>query len=81
MCFLVPNRVELEEACTLGVGWVSATQVLQQRLFKDVDERSKGVEENDAVSEISCLFHFQGEGDGAMLRLMSKSISRKVARR
>lgn len=25
MCFLVPNCVKAEEACTLGVGWVSAT--------------------------------------------------------
>ena len=35
MCFQVPEHVPLHEACTLGVGWVSATQALQQRLFKD----------------------------------------------
>lgn len=51
MCFLVPRGVELEEACTLGVGWVSATQALQQRLFENVDERGeKRVDEKDAVS-------------------------------
>lgn len=38
MCFLVPREMRLEEACTLGVGWVSATQALQQRLFEDVGE-------------------------------------------
>lgn len=46
MCFLVPQNVKLEEACTLGVGWVSATQALEQRLFKDVDDSREG----DAVS-------------------------------
>ena len=35
MCFQVPEKVPLERACTLGVGWVSAVQTLQQRLFKD----------------------------------------------
>lgn len=50
MCFLVPQNVGLEEACTLGVGWLSATQALQQRLFKDVEEENKGVREGDAVS-------------------------------
>ena len=50
MCFLVPQRVGLEEACTLGVGWMSATQALQQRLFEEVDEGGKGLGERDAVS-------------------------------
>ena len=49
MCFLLPQRVGLEEACTLGVGWVSATQVLQQRLFKEAYEEGKGLGERDAV--------------------------------
>lgn len=50
MCFLVPQGVGLEEACTLGVGWVSATQALQQRLFKEADDAGKGGGEKDAVS-------------------------------
>lgn len=50
MCFLVPGNVGLEEACTLGVGWVSAAQALEQRLFKDVDEDGNGLEDGDAVS-------------------------------
>ena len=50
MCFLVPQNVGLEEACTFGVGWVSATQVLEQRLFKDVGEGGKGLKDGDAVS-------------------------------
>lgn len=49
MCFLVPPNVGLEEACTLGVGWVSATQALEQRLFKDEDKDGKGLEKDDAV--------------------------------
>lgn len=49
MCFLLPQRVGLEEACTLGVGWVSATQALQQRLFKEAYEEGKGLGERDAV--------------------------------
>ncbi|KAL9129776.1 MAG: hypothetical protein Q9175_007201, partial [Cornicularia normoerica] len=49
MCFLVPQRVGLEEACTLGVGWMSATQALQQRLFEEVDEGGKGLGERDAL--------------------------------
>lgn len=53
MCFLVPRSVGLEEACTLGVGWVSATQALQQRLFKEVDEEEKSLGERDAVSSRS----------------------------
>ncbi len=53
MCFLVPQNVGLEEACTLGVGWVSATQALQQRLFKDIDGEGNGLGESDAVSSRS----------------------------
>lgn len=49
MCFLVPQNVGLEEACTLGVGWVSAAQALEQRLFEDVGEGGKGPEKEDAV--------------------------------
>lgn len=57
MCFLVPQAVGLQEACTLGVGWVSATQALQQRLFKKTENGGKQVEANDAVSLTSpcCL--------------------------
>lgn len=50
MCFLVPQNIGLEEACAFGVGWVSATQVLEQRLFKDVGEGGKGLKDRDAVS-------------------------------
>ena len=57
MCFLVPQGIRLQEACTLGVGWVSATQALQQRLFQEVDDGVKGLGERDAVStDIS--YHF-----------------------
>lgn len=57
MCFLVPPNVGLEEACTLGVGWVSATQALEQRLFKDENEDEKGLEKGDAVrSDVLLLF-------------------------
>ena len=53
MCFLVPQGLGLEEACTLGVGWVSATQALQQRLFKEVDEEEKVSSKRNAVSSNS----------------------------
>ena len=34
LCFKVPDSVKLENACTLGVGWVSAMQALH-RLYND----------------------------------------------
>ncbi|MCJ1246727.1 hypothetical protein MMC30_003936 [Trapelia coarctata] len=34
LCFKVPETVPLEKACTLGVGWISATQALYQRLYR-----------------------------------------------
>lgn len=37
------------KGCTLGVGWMSATQALEQRLFKDAEEGGKGLEKGDAV--------------------------------
>lgn len=49
MCFLVPQNVGLEEACTFGVGWISAAQALEQRLFKDTGEGGKGLEKEHAV--------------------------------
>lgn len=50
MCFRVPPDVGLEEACTLGVGWVSATLALQQRLFHEVrDGGGERLGENDAL--------------------------------
>jgi len=56
MCFVVPPNIELKEACTLGVGWISAAQALEQRLFKDVTESGKEVGKEDAVSR--CLLFF-----------------------
>lgn len=39
MCFKLPSTAtkdsDLEAACTLGVGWISAAQALRQRLYKD----------------------------------------------
>ena len=39
MCFKLPETAnkenDLEAACTLGVGWISAAQALKQRLYKD----------------------------------------------
>jgi len=53
MCFRVPAEVPLEEACTLGVGWVSAAQTLQQRLFKGYKPSDgsdgKGMKGKDAL--------------------------------
>ena len=50
MCFLVPQNVRLEEACTLGVGWISAAQALEQRPFKGAGEGGRGwLEKEDAV--------------------------------
>lgn len=40
----------LEEACTLGMGWVSAAQTLELRLFGDVGDNAKGTGNADAVS-------------------------------
>ena len=53
MCFHVPTNVELKEACTLSVGWISALQAFDQRLFKDEKAREGNVtseDRNDAVS-------------------------------
>ena len=36
LCFRVPDALPLEQACTLGVGWVSAMQALHQRLYQGV---------------------------------------------
>lgn len=39
MCFKLPETAnkdsDMEAACTLGVGWISAAQALKQRLYKD----------------------------------------------
>ncbi|KAL8645113.1 MAG: hypothetical protein Q9210_006887 [Variospora velana] len=39
MCFKLPKTAnkdsDMEAACTLGVGWISAAQALRQRLYKD----------------------------------------------
>lgn len=39
MCFKLPENAnkesDMESACTLGVGWISAAQALKQRLYKD----------------------------------------------
>ena len=39
MCFKLPEtankKSDLEAACTLGVGWISAAQALKQRLYED----------------------------------------------
>lgn len=60
MCFLVPSGVPLEAACTLGVGWVSATQALQQRLFEGVGDGGKRLGEKDAVSprDVTTFFKY-----------------------
>lgn len=54
MCFKLPSTAakdsDLEAACTLGVGWISAAQALRQRLYKD--EKTSGSKE-DTVSLIS----------------------------
>ena len=42
LCFKVPENADLEDACTLSVGWVSAAQALRQRLYKDEKEKAKG---------------------------------------
>ena len=51
MCFKLPENAnknsDLEAACTLGVGWISAAQALKQRLYKD-EKTSNGNE--DTVS-------------------------------
>jgi NADPH:quinone reductase-like Zn-dependent oxidoreductase len=41
MCWKVPNNVSLEAASTSGVGWMSATQALAQRLYRDEKETSE----------------------------------------
>ncbi|KAI9775250.1 MAG: hypothetical protein M1816_006038 [Peltula sp. TS41687] len=33
MCYRVPDSIPLEQACTVGVGWISAMQALHQRLY------------------------------------------------
>ncbi|KAL8833883.1 MAG: hypothetical protein Q9170_004030 [Blastenia crenularia] len=39
MCFKLPDTAnensDMEAACTMGVGWISAAQALRQRLYKD----------------------------------------------
>ncbi len=54
MCFKLPPTAakdsDLEAACTLGVGWISAAQALRQRLYKD-EKTSSGKE--DTVSLFS----------------------------
>ena len=74
MCFLVPQSVRLEEACTLGVGWVSAAQALQQRLFQDVDDGGKGLEGRDAVSTDVSLLFLTLAGDGSDMGYLISNI-------
>jgi NADPH:quinone reductase-like Zn-dependent oxidoreductase len=46
LCFKVPDNVPLKEACTMGVGWISAMQALHQRLYSDGAVSS---DQNDTV--------------------------------
>ena len=50
VCFKVPENVPLKEACTLGVGWISAMQALHQRLYSD---GRPALEEDDMVRVVS----------------------------
>ena len=54
MCFKLPETAnkdsDMEAACTLGVGWISAAQALRQRLYKD-DTASNSTD--DTVSFIN----------------------------
>lgn len=54
MCFKLPETAnkddDMEAACTLGVGWISAAQALKQRLYKD-EKVSNGID--DTVSLIN----------------------------
>lgn len=61
LCFKIPqtsvndahSESEMEAACTLGVGWISAAQALKQRLYKD-DKAPSSLSSNskdDTVSE------------------------------
>lgn len=54
MCFKLPSTAaedsDLEAACTLGVGWISAAQALRQRLYEH--EKTPSSKE-DTVSLIS----------------------------
>ena len=43
LCFRIPDRMSLEQTCTLGVGWISALQALQ-RLY-DSEDGPKGKED------------------------------------
>lgn len=54
MCFKLPSTAakdsDLEAACTLGVGWISAAQALRQRLYEHEKTLSS---KEDTVSLIS----------------------------
>lgn len=56
MCFKLPKTAnkdsDMEAACTLGVGWISAAQALRQRLYKD-EKPSDG---NDDTVSFSIFF-------------------------
>ena len=52
LCFRVPDSLPLEQACTLGVGWVSAVQALVQRLYHD-GEGPVGSEDTVSTPEFS----------------------------
>lgn len=59
MCFKLPETAnkdsDMEAACTLGVGWISAAQALKQRLYKD-EKASNGTNDtNDTVSLVNNL--------------------------
>ena len=57
LCFRVPDTLPLEQACTLGVGWISAVQALHQRLYHDI---KAPLGSKDTVGNSQSLFVIDG---------------------
>lgn len=81
LCFKVPDTADLEAACTLGVGWISAAQALRQRLYNDEKKTKEKKEEgggssggDDTVSDVlnhqifSFFFFFKNRDDGVIIK-------------
>ena len=42
VCYKVPSNVSLEASCTLGVGWISAMQMMHQHLYQSPASAAEG---------------------------------------
>ena len=68
LCFKIPDNVSLEQASTIGVGWISAMQALRKFLYSDKPE-SNGDGESASDQNILAQRWPRSQGTRLMARI------------